>query len=194
VAHKVLILKPVRLPNIARVSLLAVVIAALDGAAFANNYSVSEASSQHVTPGKSATGTLDLTTDGFVAPDSLSSFTVTFDFDRPNGSGSSTDPIVDISLDGFSVLSGGTVPDFGTMSYTFTQLSTDGSALLSEINSTGKLSYDVTTGTGNYYLDGATLSASDPVGKLPDGGSTMTLLGFGILGICAVARKFSFTR
>ena len=175
-------------------ALVAVFIAALDGAAFANNYSVSETSSQHVTPGTPATGTLDLTTDGFVAPDALSSFTVTLDFDRPNGSGNSTDPIVDISLDGFSVLTGGTVPDFGAMSYTFTQLSTDGAALLSEINSTGKLSYDVTTGTGNYYLYSATLSASDPAGRLPDAGSTMTLLGFGILGICAVARKFRFTR
>src|SRR5580700_3056570 len=124
-----------RYPNFARVALVAGFIVALHGAVFANNYSDSVASSQHVTPGTPATGTLDLTTDGFVAPDSLVSFTVTFDFARPNGSGNSTDPIVDISLDGFSVLSGGTVPDMGTMSYTFTQLTTDGSTILSEINS-----------------------------------------------------------
>jgi hypothetical protein len=186
--------KPMRHQNFARLTLVAVAIFALDGAAFANNFSVFDLSLQHVTPGKSATGTLDLTKDGFVAPDSLASFTVTFDFDRPNGSGSSTDPIVDISLDGFSVLTGGTVPDFGTMSYTFTQLTPDGSALLSAINSTGKLSYDVTTGTGNYYLVDATLGASDPVTRMPDVGSTVTLLGLGILGLTAVARKFRFTR
>jgi hypothetical protein len=186
--------KPVRRQKFARAAFLAVAIFALDGAAFANSFTVSDTSSEHVTKGTPAFGVLNLATDGFVAPDLLGSFTVTFDFDRPTGSGSSTDPIVDISLDGFGVLSGGTIPTMGTMSYTFSQLTTDGSALLIALDLTGMMSYDVTTGSGNYYLVDATLTASDPVRKMPDAGSTMALLGFAILGIAAVARKFRFTR
>src|SRR5665213_3522171 len=69
---------------------------ALSGTAFAGTYTASTSGSQHITGGKDATGTLDLTTDGFVAPGSAASFSITFDFDRPNDSGSSTLSLIHI--------------------------------------------------------------------------------------------------
>lgn len=167
--------------------LAGVVTFALADTASGGTYTTSTPASQHITGGKDATGTLDLTTDGFVTPGSAASFTVTFDFDRPNSSGNSTDPIVYITLDGLTVLSGGTVPDMGTSSYTFTQSTTDGSTLLSDINSTGMLIYDVSTGTGNYYLDEATLTV-DPA---PDTGATAGLLGLAMAGVSFLRRKLN---
>jgi hypothetical protein len=68
-----------------------------------------------------------------------------------------------------------------------------GSALLT-LSDTGALSYTVTANTGSFWLTNAYLEAEvgarSPGGAngVPDGGSTVLLLGAGLMGLAAVRR------
>jgi VPDSG-CTERM motif len=65
-----------------------------------------------------------------------------------------------------------------------------GASALSDLNTDGRVSFTVTAGNGNAYLTSATLLASGGA-RVPDGGTTLTLLGLAFLGILSAQRKFA---
>lgn len=65
-----------------------------------------------------------------------------------------------------------------------------GASALSDLSTDGKVSFTVTALYGNAYLTSATLLASGG-SRVPDGGTTLTLLGLAFLGILGAKRKFA---
>jgi hypothetical protein len=98
----------------------------------------------------------------------------------------------DILIDGTSLFSGGSFCGLINLRTGIT------GSLLASLNVDGILNYTIQRTSGEFWLTNARLTASTgsngggcPNNRVPDGGTTMALLGLGILGLAAVRRKLA---
>lgn len=138
----------------------------------------------------SHTGQWDLLNEGYnPANETITSATATFKLADLNGGSES----YSITIDGDAFASGGNLANFQ-----FTILSgVVGVDALLTLDSTGLLSYTVSAARGVFWLKEAKLVANatdralpSPIG-VPDGGATLALLGFGMLGLLGASRRIA---
>ncbi len=131
----------------------------------------------------------DLTLDGFLPGEhEVLEAEVTFAFSDGYSSPDAGDEIVTITLD-FETISdltnievGGThVSGYDFFAYTLPVSGT----LMASLNDDGKLAYSVTITEGNAWLKEARLDAYG----VPDTGSSLVLLGFGLLALVSIRRN-----
>lgn len=140
----------------------------------------------------SYTGGWDLLNEGYnPANETITSATATFKLNDANGGSES----YTITIDGDAFAAGGSFSTslFGTISV--------GGAIgvdaLLTLDTTGLLSYTITATRGIFWLTEAKLVADatgraqpSPIG-VPDGGATLALLGFGLLGLLGASRRIA---
>jgi hypothetical protein len=68
-----------------------------------------------------------------------------------------------------------------------------GSALF-DLSADGIVSYTITRTDGEFYLRNATLTAVAGSNSVPDGGTTLALLGMSVIGVFGFQRKFALSR
>ena len=102
--------------------------------------------------------------------------TYTFSFDLANDGG--TFNSVDVQFDGASVLSGTNLNGFGFTPNSYSVIASTASTTIS---------FAFQQDPAYYYLDNVSVVQS----SVPDGGSTVALLGVGVLGVVALRRKLA---
>lgn len=131
-------------------------------------------------------GTWDLLSEGYTPGTPTISALAEFVFSDPNGG---TETVV-VSVGGQQLYAGFGTP--GTSDFVISGAVTGGA--LVNLESTGLLSYRIFRNTGIFTLDTATLTVAvndqDPNG-VPDGGTTVALLGLGLAGLAGIRRKLS---
>jgi hypothetical protein len=129
----------------------------------------------------SYTGQFDLTGYGFNPnTQDINSAVATFTlWDTPVLGGSEG---YRITVDGITTASGGSFSGFITLGGAVT------GTLLGNLNDDGILDYTVTATSGVFWLLDANLTA-EATNSVPDGGTTLGLLGLGFLGIVYLRRK-----
>ncbi len=142
----------------------------------------------------SYSSTFNILIDGFdPATMKVTSATASFAFADDNGD--NTYEYVDILLDGNLFIDDQEVDGSHSNpphSYDWYSGALSGT-LIGSLNNDGILDYTVTVTSGDTYLKRAKLVAQGGY-RVPDGGTTVMLLGVGLTGLAALSRKFGRTK
>jgi hypothetical protein len=126
--------------------------------------------------------TFDLTTVGFVVgTDTAVSGSAYFDV---------TDYLNPNNRDRISIDLGDMTASGQVLDYSFASLDLN---ILATIDASGMLGYTITATKGDFFVNDASLTVDASAQSVPDGASTVALLGIALLGLSAAARKFGFT-
>ena len=141
------------------------------------------------------TDVFDLTANGFVPGTDIATSGKAI-FNLSNG-GPGNSARVTIDLGSIAEVTGGFVQN-----YTFTFGASDVS-ILTDINADGKISYTIVATAKHFQLDSAELdivatvkdsTSSTTDTRVPDGGTTVALLGSSLVGISLLKRKFGIAK